>query len=317
MNKLCVVRPCMKDSANYMMWFADAWIEQGVRCVKKEKSIFNLFFRRLPRKVKYILLFFLHNCRKKSEYLIIPMGGGTCLEDVFPFCYKYNIVPYIWDCWPNTWKNVLQMMKILHIKKCFISSSLVCNELSREMLHTQFIFVPEGINTKVYLKGDILMSRKIDILELGRKNLLYHNQITKLEEIKFLYNKNDQYIFPSFPELVSGLSESKIVICFPRCDTHQNMAGKIETLTQRYWECMLSRCLIVGRAPFELINLIGYNPVIEVEWGNESEQLLRILNNIEIYQDMVDRNYFAALEFAPWAYRINDMKKELSHIEAI
>ena len=60
------------------------------------------------------------------------------------------------------------------------------------------------------------------------------------------------------------------------------MAGKIETLTQRYWECMLSRCLIVGRAPFELINLIGYNPVIEVEWGNESEQLLRILNNIEI-----------------------------------
>ena len=315
MNKLYIFRPCTKVSANYMRWFADAWIEQGVRCVKREKSIFNLFFRRLPRKVKCILLFLLQVSRRKSNYLIIPMGGGTCIDDVFPFCYKYNIIPYIWDCWPNTWENILQMMKILHIEKCFISSSLACNELSREMLNTQFIFVPEGINNRVYQEGDILMNRKIDVLELGRKNLLYHNKIAKVEGIKFLYNKNDQYVFPSFSELVSGLSDSKIVICFPRCDTHQSMAGKIETLTQRYWECMLSRCLIIGRAPFELINLVGYNPVIEVEWGNEEKQLLKILNNIGSYQDMVDRNYSVALELSPWRCRVNDMIQHISKLE--
>lgn len=156
------------------------------------------------------------------------------------------------------------------------------------------------------------MNRKIDVLELGRKNSFYHDQIVKMEGVKFLYNKNNQYVFPSFSDLVLGLSNSKIVICFPRCDTHQNMTGQIETLTQRYWECMLSRCLIVGRAPFELINLIGYNPVIEVEWGNEEEQLLKILNNIGIYQDMVDRNYSVALEFSPWACRVNDMIQNLS-----
>lgn len=240
------------------------------------------------------------------------MGGRTCLDDVFPYCYKYNIIPYIWDCWPGTWGNVLWMVKILHIEKCFVSSSMVCNELSREKSNVQFIFVPEGINTSVYLKGDLLMNRKIDVLELGRKNSFYHDQIVKVEGVKFLYNKNNQYVFPSFSDLVSGLSNSKIVICFPRCDTHQNMTGQIETLTQRYWECMLSRCLIVGRAPFELINLIGYNPVIEVEWGNEEEQLLKILNNIGIYQDMVDRNYSVALEFSPWACRVNDMIQNLS-----
>lgn len=189
------------------------------------------------------------------------------------------------------------MVKILHIGKCFISSSLVCNELSRKMSNTRFLFVPEGINPGVYRKGDILMNREIDVLELGRKNSFYHDRIIKAKGIKLLYNENNQYVFSSFSALVSGLSNSKIVICFPRCDTHPNMAGKIETLTQRYWECMLSRCLIIGRAPFELINLIGYNPVIEVEWENEEEQLLKILDNIESYQDMVDRNYSVALEF--------------------
>lgn len=312
MKELYILRSYEKDSANYMRWFVDAWIEQGIGCVEKEKSVLNSIFRQLPRKVKYILLFLLFTCRRKSNYLIVPMGGGTCLDDVFPFCYKYNIIPYIWDCWPNTWKNVLEMVRILHIEKCFISSSLVCNELSRKILNTQFVFVPEGINDSVYLQGEALVNREIDILELGRKNSFYHDQIVKIDGIKFLYNRNDQYVFPSFSALVSGLSNSKIVICFPRCDTHQNMAGNIETLTQRYWECMLSRCLIVGRAPFELINLIGYNPVIEVEWGNEEEQLLRILNNIGIYQDMVDKNYSVALEFSPWSCRINDMIQKLS-----
>ena len=311
MNKLYIFRPCAKDSADYMRWFADAWIERGVRCVKKEKSIFNLFFRRLPRKVKYILLFILHVSRRKSNYLIIPMGGGACLDDVFPYCYKYNIIPYIWDCWPNTWENVLQMVKILQIEKCFISSSLVCNELSHGKSSTQFIFVPEGINTCAYQKGDVLMNRGIDVLELGRKNSFYHDQINKVDGIKFLYNRNNQYVFPSFSALVSGLSSSKIVICFPRCDTHQDIAGKIETLTQRYWECMLSRCLIVGRAPFELIDLIGYNPVIDVEKGNEIGQLLKILNNIELYQDFVDKNYNTALKYSSWIIRVEKMMESL------
>ncbi|MBD9166986.1 hypothetical protein [uncultured Parabacteroides sp.] len=317
MDKLFVLKYMKCEALYYMNWFSDAWGDKGVRLLLKNGNVINYVFSILPRKVKYILLFLLQVSRRKSKYLIIPMGGGTCLDDVFPFCYKYNIIPYIWDCWPNTWKNVLQMVRILHIEKCFISSSLVCNELSREMLNTQFVFVPEGINPWVYQKGDILMNREIDVLELGRKNSLYHDQIIKMDGIKFLYNRNNQYVFPSFSALVSGLSNSKIVICFPRCDTHQNMTGKIETLTQRYWECMLSRCLIVGRAPFELINLIGYNPVIEVEWGNEGEQLLRILNNIEIYQDMVDRNYSVALKFSSWAYRVNDMMKELSYFKVI
>lgn len=35
------------------------------------------------------------------------------------------------------------------------------------------------------------------------------------------------------------------------------IAGDIETLTQRYWECMFSRMVMVGHAPQELLTLSG------------------------------------------------------------
>ena len=58
------------------------------------------------------------------------------------------------------------------------------------------------------------------------------------------------------------MSKIKIVVSFPQNITNPKKAGDIETLTQRYWESMLSRNIIVGQAPEELIELIGYNPVI-------------------------------------------------------
>ena len=45
------------------------------------------------------------------------------------------------------------------------------------------------------------------------------------------------------------------------------------TLTQRYWECMFSRMVMVGHAPQEFIDFIGYNPVIELNDKISAERL--------------------------------------------
>lgn len=88
--------------------------------------------------------------------------------------------------------------------------------------------------------------------------------------------------------------------------------GHIETLTQRYWEAMLSRCLMVGRAPQELIRLIGYNPVIEVDWDNAREQLSNILDHIDNFQELVDKNFEYAKKYASWDHRMVMIKKILN-----
>lgn len=103
------------------------------------------------------------------------------------------------------------------------------------------------------------------------------------------------------------MGDAKITIALPRSVTEPEMAGNIETLTQRYWECMLSRMVMVGHAPQELIDLIGYNPVIELERNHTKEQILEILEHIENYQDLVDKNRETALSFGDWAMRMYEV----------
>lgn len=82
----------------------------------------------------------------------------------------------------------------------------------------------------------------------------------------------------------------------------------------RYWESMLSRCVIVGHCPKELCNLLGYNPVIEADIDHAAAQLEEILSNISSYQSLVDRNRETALRNAAWDYRIELIFKVLEQL---
>ena len=81
------------------------------------------------------------------------------------------------------------------------------------------------------------------------------------------------------------------------------------TLTQRYWECMLSRVIIIGKAPKELVDMLGYNPVIDLDKDRFANQVKDILEHIEDYQDLVDKNHKNALEKGDWKMRINEIMK--------
>lgn len=82
---------------------------------------------------------------------------------------------------------------------------------------------------------------------------------------------------------------------------------------------MLSRIVMVGHAPQELVDLIGYNPVIEVAIDESSEENFRkevkkILDHIEDYQPLVDRNRDVAVKMAPWELRMQYVKEWLVNL---
>ena len=87
------------------------------------------------------------------------------------------------------------------------------------------------------------------------------------------------------------MGDAKVTIALPRSMTQPEIAGDIETLTQRYWECMFSRMVMVGHAPQELVDFIGYNPVVELRDDISAEDLIAdVLEHIDDYQPLVDRN---------------------------
>lgn len=95
--------------------------------------------------------------------------------------------------------------------------------------------------------------------------------------------------------------------------TQPEIAGDIETLTQRYWECMFSRMVMVGHAPHELVDFIGYNPVVELRDDISAEDLIAdVLEHIDEYQPLVDHNRETAERLGSWTVRMKWLMEELN-----
>ncbi len=193
------------------------------------------------------------------------------------------------------------------IKDCFITSRQARDEFARTNTGIKFHWLPEATDPAQWSPRKLLHDRQIDVLELGRKHDNYHNAIVEAlhsANKRHLYQPDSvQLVFRTQDDLVSGYGDTKIAVCFPRSVTHPELAGGIETLTQRYFEAMASRCLIVGKCPEELSDLWGYNPIVEVDWCDPAEQLLSILENLDEYQSLVDKNHRRCLEIGTWNLR--------------
>lgn len=258
--------------------------------------------------------------KKKKKAIIVTSRGEALFKNAFPFFYNYEIIPMLWDVWPNSWDSLFCDLKFFECRTVFVTVKAMAEKISKE-LNIQAFWIPEGIDPTGYDKGQELSARPIELYELGRQKKDYHAILEELHqkgEIKQfyrnLYNADgglQQLAFPTAEALQTNLSKIKIIISFPQVDTHPMKAGGLDTLTQRYWEAMLSRCLIVGRAPKELVEFVGYDPVINVDWDEPAKQITGILNNISHYQELVDKNYKVAMEKAPWDGRIADLMIEI------
>ncbi|RHR52618.1 hypothetical protein [Parabacteroides sp. AF17-28] len=290
----------------FILWFFKSCLRQNIT-VQKGLSIHWLVRLAIA---KLRVSFNISHITFKNKALIV-LGAGYIDSFAWPFAYNCEIIPVLWDTWPKYWPRLVASLKRHHVKYAFFTQSQVAKMIEQEIPEIKCFHLLEGIDLTGYKKGDILENRTIDLLELGRIYTKFHTLIDKtqiplLKEHLFR-TPEDGLLFPDFESLTHGLSNAKVTVCFPRCDTHPLQAKNIETMTQRYWECMLSRTLILGRAPKELIDFAGYNPVIDVDWNNLPSQIEFILSNIRTYQNLVDNNYRFALRYASWDNRVKKM----------
>jgi Glycosyl transferases group 1 len=236
---------------------------------------------------------------------------GYSESKTVPFCYGNEIVPYCFDCWPSQYERWASFFKRHGVRLSFFSARQSAEYFARTITPMKSIWLAEATNPSDYCAVRSGAERDIDVLELGRKNSHYHSRIVEpLASAKaaHLYARVEgEIIFPDRECLIDGLSRSKISICFPCSQTHPARAGAVETVTHRYFESMASKCLVVGHAPQELVDLFGYNPVVEVRQGEEYEQIDEILRNIEAWDGFVERNYRRLLQVGTWDSRVESI----------
>lgn len=251
--------------------------------------------------------------KSKREARLRFVSGYSIQFDTFPDYAFYEVIPVIWDCWPKQVESVAAFFRKHQVKTAIFTSSQTADVFRNLFPQMNILTITEGIKIDLYSPGDVLSDRKIDILEIGRKDGNFFKSPLP-EGINHIKTGNFARTFQSDEEFRTALADTKVTITVPRCDVDKKIAGNIETLTQRYWECMSSRIVMVGRAPQELIDLIGYNPVVDWDGNDASPLVSQLLQDISSYQSLVDKNYETAKRMASWDIR---MKVIMEYLEKL
>ena len=240
--------------------------------------------------------------QKRDEVRLCFVQPYSLYFDTWHSVMTHEVIPFIWDCWEEFDEMLSAWMKRHGVRAGVFTSSLTAERIKRKLPHLDILVITEGIDVDGYVAGKELVDREIDFYWYGRQpQIISQTDFTGLN-VASLGNGD---------EFRERLQNSKVTIAVPRCDVVPTCH---ETLTQRYWECMLSRMVMIGRAPRELTDLIGYNPVIDIDYARLPEQIRHIKENISEYQPLVDRNRETALRLAPWELRMREVKLWLEKI---
>lgn len=294
----------------------EAWKELGGQVAQAHypwRCLHGLAFRyELPSIIKSINSK-LSTANYQSEARLRFVEPVSLYFDTFPDYALYEVIPFVWDCWPRYFEKMCSWLERHEVKTAIFTSSQTVERIRERFPQMNVMYCPEAVDASCYIEGKPLKERSIDLLEFGRSN----EKVFKAslpESVKHVCTiQEGKYIY-SNEQLYEVMGDAKVTITLPRSYTQPEIAGDIETLTQRYWECMLSRIVMVGHAPQELVDLIGYNPVIELEKDRLNEQIQDILANINSYQKLVDKNREVALKMGDWKNRINDVMNFLHEI---
>ena len=235
----------------------------------------------------------------------------SLLFDTFPDYARYEIVPMFWDCWPGYFDMVCQWLGRHRVQTAIFSSRQTAELVAKALPNINIIWCPEAVDASCYDKGKPLADREIDLLEFGRSNeKVIQADVLKQATVagKAIHHvctrQNGKFIYTN-EQLYQAMGDAKVTITLPRSMTDPATAGNIETLTQRYWECMFSRMVMVGQAPQELVDFIGYNPVVELQDDmSAAEQIVNVLEHIDDYQELVDKNLETAQRLGSWDIRM-------------
>lgn len=256
--------------------------------------------------------------KSKKEARLRLVEPVSLSFDTFPDYARYEVVPMFWDCWPCYFEKTCDWLVRHRVKTTIFSSRQTAERMREALPNINIIWCAEAVDDSVYDKGKLLKDREIDLLEFGRSNDRIINA-EKLEQVWIGENslnhvctkQHGKFIYTN-EQLYQAMGNAKVTIALPRSMTQPEIAGDIETLTQRYWECMFSRMVMVGHAPKELIDFIGYNPVIELREDVSAEDLIRdVLEHIDDYQELVDKNRETAERLGSWDVRMKWLMEEL------
>lgn len=296
MTTFCV-RNSGSDFYRYMNWFASAWEESG-GTIKEQMSI--------PHKIRAVLGRLAGRNLGCAMSRVIVCASFRIESMAWPWCCFNEIIPVLWDLWPSNYVAFRTFCKRNRVRHVFCTAQQSVDWINGNCKNVAAHWMPEGVNVASYPRGAELCARSVDVLSYGRRVESLHELLLesgKSGELRYQVGGGGKFV-----ELTCALRQSKISVCYPKCVTSPIESGGVETLTQRYWEAMCSGTLLMGHAPQELIEVCGYNPVIELG-DNPIAQIKGVLRDIHQYQALAEKNRKCAEAKGDWISRVVEIRR--------
>lgn len=242
------------------------------------------------------------------RYVAVLMGPqfAKCLPQ---FARPADKAVYLFDAWPDAQDRIVRFVRQFAVGHVFVSASQSADSL-RDRVDAEVHWMPEGIDPAPY-HARPPAERDVDVLHLGRRYDAYHEQVVGPLAARgktYLYERpGGGLVFPTRRAFADGLARAKVSVCVPSSVTHPGRAGGVETMTLRYLQSMASGCVVVGRAPAEMVRLFGYDPVVEIDAADPAGQILDVVDHIDRYADLVERNRQTVASDHTWARRWHAM----------
>lgn len=253
--------------------------------------------------------------RSQPRYLVPILRRSE--SDLIPVCYTHEIITWSFDCWPAEYALWERFFRRNRIHLAFISARSSAEILQARIPDMRIVWSPEATDPSCYDPLKPLHERSIHVLELGRRNPSFHEAVRPYlacGKRRHLYERiPGEKIFPTRRTLAEGLGDAVISVCFPASITHPEAARGLETATHRYFESIASKCILVGKAPVELIDLFGYNPVVEVPHADQAVGTINeLLEDPDSANALVQRNYLRLMEVGTWDVRAKEILEAIA-----
>jgi hypothetical protein len=164
MKKIKAIPPYIyKGASNFKYYPCEAWEKIGGKVSRNfypPQFLHSLIYRiTLPSVFK-----------SKREARLRFVSGYSIQFDTFPDYAFYEVIPLIWDCWPKQVENVAVFFRKHQVKMAIFTSSQTADVFRGLFPQMNILTITEGIKIDLYSPGNVLSDRKIDILEIGRKD---------------------------------------------------------------------------------------------------------------------------------------------------
>ena len=279
----------------------DALANAGMRPVDNDAGI-SRFIGKILKRLGLLRAIY-H--RPDGAYFLALMGPQRFR--VFPYGYTSELIPFVFDCWPAEYDEWERFFRQHRVRLAFFTARKSAEAMSGRIEGLEAVWMPEAIDTARYLEGKPFAERTIDLLELGRRSEDYHQKITghcERRGYRHLYQKGpQQLVFESREDLLHGLADTRVLVCFPSSLTNPERSGEVETLTLRYLEGIANGCILLGHCPAELQELFGYDPVVAADMDAPGHQLDAILADPGQHEHLTRRNLQRLREVGTWDRR--------------